>query len=164
MWLLTWLAWLAWLLYCRNEQLLMHVVGCFLLGSSKQMIRRKCWALSTRKLKKFIAAALGTMKQTSGACSNTPVHVFLYFGACSKWLRWKKLTVVNISSCLFCKKTIRMTVHSFLCWMCWDSVGICLHSTLQMLTNIENRLEELFQQIELLPPDKVEAAEKVKLY
>jgi len=30
-----------------------------------------------------------------------------------------------------------------------------------MLTNIENRLEELFQQIELLPPDKVEAAEKV---
>jgi len=31
-----------------------------------------------------------------------------------------------------------------------------------MLTNIENRLEELFQQIELLPPDKVEAAEKVK--
>lgn len=30
-----------------------------------------------------------------------------------------------------------------------------------MLTNIENRLEELFEQIELLPPDKVEAAEKV---
>jgi len=38
---------------------------------------------------------------------------------------------------------------------------VCLYSTLQMLTNIENRLEELFQQIELLPPDKVEAAEKV---
>jgi len=33
-----------------------------------------------------------------------------------------------------------------------------------MLTNIENRLEELFQQIELLPPDKVEAAEKVNYY
>jgi len=32
-----------------------------------------------------------------------------------------------------------------------------------MLTNIENRLEELFQQIELLPADKVEAAEKVKI-
>jgi hypothetical protein len=30
-----------------------------------------------------------------------------------------------------------------------------------MLTNIENRLEELFEQIEMLPPDKVEAAEKV---
>jgi len=40
---------------------------------------------------------------------------------------------------------------------------MCLCSTLQMLTNIENRLEELFQQIELLPPDKVEAAEKVKI-
>jgi len=38
-----------------------------------------------------------------------------------------------------------------------------MYSTLQMLTNIENRLEELFQQIELLPPDKVEAAEKVKV-
>ena len=35
------------------------------------------------------------------------------------------------------------------------------YSTLQMLTNIENRLEDLFQQIELLPADKVEAAEKV---
>lgn len=35
-------------------------------------------------------------------------------------------------------------------------------STLQMLTNIENRLEELFEQIESLPPDKVEAAEKTK--
>lgn len=30
-----------------------------------------------------------------------------------------------------------------------------------MLTNIENRLEELFEMIELLPADKVEAAEKV---
>ena len=30
-----------------------------------------------------------------------------------------------------------------------------------MLTNIENRLEELFEQIELMPQDKVEAAEKV---
>lgn len=30
-----------------------------------------------------------------------------------------------------------------------------------MLTNIENRLEELFEQIEMMPQDKVEAAEKV---
>ena len=30
-----------------------------------------------------------------------------------------------------------------------------------MLTNIENRLEELFEQIETMPQDKVEAAEKV---
>ena len=37
---------------------------------------------------------------------------------------------------------------------------IC-NSTLQMLTNIENRLEELFEEIESLPPEKVEAAEKV---
>ncbi|XP_067933536.1 cilia- and flagella-associated protein 100-like [Watersipora subatra] len=35
-------------------------------------------------------------------------------------------------------------------------------STLQMLTNIENRLEELFEQIEMMPADKVEAAEKAK--
>lgn len=34
-------------------------------------------------------------------------------------------------------------------------------STLQMLTNIENRLEELFQKIEQMPPEKVEEAEKV---
>ena len=34
-------------------------------------------------------------------------------------------------------------------------------STLQMLVNIENRLEELFEQIEMMPQDKVEAAEKV---
>ena len=33
-----------------------------------------------------------------------------------------------------------------------------------MLTNIENRLEELFEQIETMPQDKVEAAEKVKLW
>ena len=39
-------------------------------------------------------------------------------------------------------------------------INIC-HSTLQMLTNIENRLEELFEEIESLPPEKVEAAEKV---
>ena len=32
-----------------------------------------------------------------------------------------------------------------------------------MLTNIENRLEELFEMIEMMPQDKVEAAEKVKL-
>lgn len=30
-----------------------------------------------------------------------------------------------------------------------------------MLTNIENRLEELFEIIETMPQDKVEAAEKV---
>jgi hypothetical protein len=34
-------------------------------------------------------------------------------------------------------------------------------STLQMLTAIENRLEQLFEAIELMPPDKVEEAEKV---
>lgn len=34
-------------------------------------------------------------------------------------------------------------------------------STLQMLTNIENKLETLFEAIELMPPDKVEQAEKV---
>ena len=39
----------------------------------------------------------------------------------------------------------------------------CLSSTLQMLTNIENRLEELFEQIEVMPPDRVEMAEKVRL-
>ena len=37
-------------------------------------------------------------------------------------------------------------------------------STLQMLTNIENRLEELFEEIESLPPEKVEAAEKVSQF
>ena len=35
-------------------------------------------------------------------------------------------------------------------------------STLQMLTNIENRLEDLFQKIEQMPTDKVEEAEKAK--
>ncbi|KAG4087909.1 hypothetical protein H8356DRAFT_1281259 [Neocallimastix lanati (nom. inval.)] len=35
-------------------------------------------------------------------------------------------------------------------------------STLQMLTNVENRLEQLFEMIELMPPDKVEQAEKIK--
>ena len=35
-------------------------------------------------------------------------------------------------------------------------------NTLQMLTNIENRLEELFELIEMLPQDKVELAEKAK--
>ena len=34
-------------------------------------------------------------------------------------------------------------------------------STLQMLTAIENRLEELFETIEGLPAEKVEIAEKV---
>ena len=32
-----------------------------------------------------------------------------------------------------------------------------------MLTNIENRLEDLFEQIEAMPPDRVEMAEKVRL-
>lgn len=35
------------------------------------------------------------------------------------------------------------------------------YSTLQMLTNIESKLEELFESIETMPPEKVEAAEKV---
>lgn len=35
-------------------------------------------------------------------------------------------------------------------------------STLQMLTNIENKLEQLFEMIEMMPPDKVEQAEKMK--
>jgi hypothetical protein len=35
--------------------------------------------------------------------------------------------------------------------------------TLQMLTNIENKLEELFQRIEQMPPDKVEEAERVSI-
>jgi len=33
---------------------------------------------------------------------------------------------------------------------------------LQMLTSLENRLNGLFERIELLPPDKVELAEKAK--
>ena len=32
-----------------------------------------------------------------------------------------------------------------------------------MLTNIENRLEELFETIETMPADKVEAAERVSV-
>ena len=39
----------------------------------------------------------------------------------------------------------------------------CICSTLQMLTNIENRLEDLFEQIEVMPPDRVEMAEKVTI-
>lgn len=35
-------------------------------------------------------------------------------------------------------------------------------STLQMLTTIENKLEELFENIEVMPPELVEAAEKAK--
>ena len=34
-------------------------------------------------------------------------------------------------------------------------------NTLQMLTNIENKLEELFEKIEKMPQDKVVEAEKV---
>jgi hypothetical protein len=30
-----------------------------------------------------------------------------------------------------------------------------------MLTSIENRMEELLEQIDMLPPEKVQAAEKV---
>ncbi len=36
------------------------------------------------------------------------------------------------------------------------------HSTLQMLAAIEGKLEELFETIESLPPDKIDAAEKSK--
>lgn len=46
---------------------------------------------------------------------------------------------------------------------CMISVLFHQKSTLQMLTNIENRLEELFEMIETMPQDKVEAAEKVML-
>jgi hypothetical protein len=35
-------------------------------------------------------------------------------------------------------------------------------STLQMLTSIENKLEHLFEIIEMMPPDKVEQAERLK--
>ncbi|XP_065828818.1 cilia- and flagella-associated protein 100-like [Oscarella lobularis] len=35
-------------------------------------------------------------------------------------------------------------------------------TTLHMLTSIENRLEELFEQLDMLPAEKVEAAEKAK--
>ena len=41
-----------------------------------------------------------------------------------------------------------------------DTEGATL-STLTMLTNIENKLEQLFESIEMMPPDKVEQAEKV---
>ena len=36
-------------------------------------------------------------------------------------------------------------------------------STLQMLTAIEGRMEELFEDLEDLPAEKVEAAEKVSI-
>lgn len=42
----------------------------------------------------------------------------------------------------------------------WTSLKF-LNSTLQMLTAIESRMEELFDTVESLPADKVEAAEKV---
>ncbi|KAJ3047017.1 Cilia- and flagella-associated protein 100 [Rhizophlyctis rosea] len=42
-----------------------------------------------------------------------------------------------------------------------DTEGATL-STLTMLTNIENKLEQLFESIEMMPPDKVEQAEKMK--
>ena len=38
-----------------------------------------------------------------------------------------------------------------------------IDSTLQMLTAIEGRMEELFEELESLPVDKVEAAEKVAI-
>lgn len=40
---------------------------------------------------------------------------------------------------------------------------ILLNRALQMLAAIESRLEELFETIESLPPEKVEVAEKVQL-
>ena len=54
-----------------------------------------------------------------------------------------------------------MCSHFLLCLMYGDFY--CPNSTLQMLTNIENRLEELFEQIEMMPQDKVELAEKVSI-
>ena len=36
------------------------------------------------------------------------------------------------------------------------------YTSVQMLTNIENRLEELFEHIEMMPQEKVEMAEKAK--
>ncbi len=36
-----------------------------------------------------------------------------------------------------------------------------LYRTLQMLAAIENRMEDLFETIETLPSDRIEAAEKV---
>lgn len=36
-----------------------------------------------------------------------------------------------------------------------------INSTLQMLTAIEGRMEELFEEMESLPVDKMEVAEKV---
>ena len=36
-------------------------------------------------------------------------------------------------------------------------------STLQMLTAIEGRMEELFEELETLPVEKVESAEKVRI-
>lgn len=35
--------------------------------------------------------------------------------------------------------------------------------TLMMLTNMENKLESLFESIELISPDKIEQAEKVEI-
>lgn len=45
-------------------------------------------------------------------------------------------------------------------------IHVCIRScsTLQMLTAIEGCLEELFEEMETLPADKVEAAEKVHIY
>lgn len=39
---------------------------------------------------------------------------------------------------------------------------VCVYSSLNMLTAIEGCLEQLFETIESLPADKVEAAEKVR--
>ena len=41
------------------------------------------------------------------------------------------------------------------------SLSLCSSRTLQMLAAIESRMEELFEMMESMPPDKIEAAEKV---
>ena len=51
-----------------------------------------------------------------------------------------------------CAKLFTSILNDFLC------------RTLQMLASIENRMEELFETIESLPADKIEAAEKVGHY
>ncbi len=45
--------------------------------------------------------------------------------------------------------------------MCVSDVFLLVPSTLQMLAAIEGKMEELFEELENLPAEKVEAAEKV---
>lgn len=68
----------------------------------------------------------------------------------SKWLLYKGIYVYNMTSNLILFISVTAYLFTVYC------------STLQMLTNIENRLEELFEMIETMPQDKVEAAEKVR--